>query len=618
LKLHPSARRLARPLACALTLVITITGAAPRESAVSRRGGTGTVTLIHIGDVHGHLVSRPDALGGADRRVGGLARVATVVERIRRSREGRTLLVNVGDALQGSAEALFTSGQAVIDAMAPLRIDAYVPGNWDYVYGIDRFVETFADRGSRRPLAPWPTLASNLYYATPDAGMRSPYVDVTGERVLPPFVVREVDGVRVGIIGITTTRGPRALGRESTRGFTFTAGDAELPALVARLRARERVDVVVVASELELANNVRIAESTRGIDVMLSADMHELTREPIVASTGTVIVEEGQDGSAVGELTLSVQGGVVAGWKWRLHEVTDSLPEQPQVARIVAAARRPFVTGKAFDRRLENPINGTRLGGPIDEVVGYTRAALHRSNPAGDSMPAVLEGSSHDFLGDALRERTGADVALVRGFRFGTHVRPGPITREDLYHFLPIGSQVAVADGVPGRVIWRQLESSLQGALDADPRQWTGGWFVGISGLAVDVDPFAPAGARVRAARVKGVALDTTGARRYSVAGLWFPSDPDAVSNCGPCVTAGSGIRLISAARGAPKDAVEVVAAYLASRPDSAVAPELGRVRLLRPLPRSPYRFPEIQPLSGVSDRTHGGTAGQKAPRARH
>ena len=114
------------------------------------------------------------------------------------------------------------------------------------------------------PTVPWPSIASNLYYATPDAGMRSPYVDVTGERVLPPFVVRTIGEVRVGIIGITTTRGPRALGRESTRGLTFTPGDAELTTIVARLRERESVDLVVVASELELANNVRIAEATRG------------------------------------------------------------------------------------------------------------------------------------------------------------------------------------------------------------------------------------------------------------------------------------------------------------------------------------------------------------------
>ena len=579
---------------------------------------SGTVTLIHIGDLHGHLVPRPDALGEPARNVGGLAQLATVVERIRAANRGRTLLVNVGDAVQGSAEALFTRGGAVIDVLTPLGIDAYVPGNWDYVYGIDHFVASFAGFDGRKPTAPWPSVASNLYYATPDAGMRSPYIDVTGERVLPPFLVRDVGGIRVGLIGITTTRGPRALGKESTRGLTFTAGDLELPTLVSRLRQREHVHLVVVASELELANNIRIAESTPGIDVILSADMHELTHEPIVASTGTVIVEEGQDGAAVGELTVSVRAGTMAGWKWRVHDVTDSIRPHPEVAKRVAAARRPFLA-KTFDRRLTNPINGAPLSGPIDEVLGYTRAALHRANPAGHGVPAVIEGSSHDLIGDALREIARADIALVRGFRFGTHVLPGPITREDLYHFLPIGSQVGVAEGVPGSVIWRQLESSLQGALDDDPRRWTGGWFVGVSGLTLTIDPYAPAGSRVRDVRVNGTAIDTTGVRRYSVAGLWFPSEPDAVSNCGPCVASGSGVRLEKGADGQPEDAVEIVARYLASQPDSMVSPNVGRVRLLRPLPSPSYRFPEIQPLHGVTDRTtRRPSAGQAARPARH
>jgi hypothetical protein len=214
----------------------------------------------------------------------------------------------------------------------------------------------------------------------------------------------------------------------------------------------------------------------------------------------------------------------------------------------------------------------------------------------------VIEGSSHDFLADAFRAATGADIALIRGFRFGTHVRPGPITREALYHFLPIGAQVAVVDSVPGRVIWRQLEASLQGAIAPDPRQWTGGWFAGVSGLTMDVDPYAHVGARIRNVRLRGAPIDTV-AGRYSVGGLWFPSEPNAVSNCVPCVANGSGLRLISSPNGARQDAVDVVASYLASHPDSMVSTLVGRVRLVKPLPPSPYRFAEIQPLHGVGER---------------
>jgi len=100
-----------------------------------------------------------------------------------------------------------------------------------------------------------------------------------------------------------------------------------------------------------------------------------------------------------------------------------------------------------------------------------------------------------------------------------------------------------------------------------------------------------------------------------SVAGLWFPSEVNAVSNCVPCVTAATRLSLVGS-RDAGVDAVEVVADYLALRPDSTVAPTLGRVRLLRPLPKSNRPFPTLQPLRGAT----GGisSAGQTAPPARH
>src|SRR5262245_31370222 len=92
------------------------------------------ITLIHIGDIHGHLTPRASVRVNAPGTVGGLARVYTIVSEIR-SRSRASLLVNVGDAIQGSAEALFSRGEAVVAVMNRLGIDASVPGNWDYLYG---------------------------------------------------------------------------------------------------------------------------------------------------------------------------------------------------------------------------------------------------------------------------------------------------------------------------------------------------------------------------------------------------------------------------------------------------------------------------------------------------
>ena len=107
--------------------------------------GTGSVTLIHTGDIHGHLVPRPNVRSDSSGHLeGGLARVATTVNRIRRQHGYQnTLLLNTGDTLQGSAEAMFSRGQVMIDVLNLFDVQAHAPGNWDYLYGTDRFLEAF-------------------------------------------------------------------------------------------------------------------------------------------------------------------------------------------------------------------------------------------------------------------------------------------------------------------------------------------------------------------------------------------------------------------------------------------------------------------------------------------
>ncbi len=557
----------------------------PGAYAAGKQGDDNAMqlTLIHIGDIHGHLIPRPHLRSdGNGQMQGGLARMFTKIEEIR-AQHKYSLLVNTGDTIQGSAEALYTEGQALVDVINQFDIDYFAPGNWEFVYGTERFRKLFA---GNEPVAPWHALAANLYFDG------EPYANKTGERVLPPYAIEQIDGIRVGILGFTTERGPKVIGAEVVQGFRFTKGDAEMAEFVPLLR--DQVDVLIVISELGLANNIRLAEANPGIDVILSSDMHEETPEPVVTTTGTLIVEEGQDGTRVGELTLTIANGEVLGREFTMHTVDTDIPEHKAIAKKVADVRESFVTGPGFEPHL-NPINGTVLKTPIDTVIGYADIALHRSNFSHEEMPAVIEGSSHDFLADVFRTMTGADLGVIRGFRYGTHIAPGPIKLEDIYHYVAIGPFIAKGE-VTGQQIKNVLENSADGSLNPDVSQWRGGWLFGWGGIKFDLYPHALKGERAQNIMVQDAEtqmwapLDLS--VTYTLGGYNYASEPDLINKI-----PANNVQVYTDADGNPVEGTEVVAEYLKT---NTANPELNRIHLMSPLPGPLYGNPEIQPLHGV------------------
>ena len=589
-----------RPLLAAMMAVMGAVGSAPVLA-------DGQITIIHTGDFHGHLTPRPNLRSTADypgQMVGGLARLTTEIKKIQEGKggAGNTLVLHTGDTIQGSGEALYTRGQAIVDVVDQIGIDGYTPGNWDFVYGPERFQELFATNlKPNLPTLPeqaqgavhgapfgtrWGGVASNLYLTSkvgnapkdPTAVGTAQDTNVSqaeydafatwytehGQRVLPPYSVRTINGVKVGILGCTTSRGPQVVGKWVTAGLEFTDCSVEAPKFAEELRTKEGVEVVVLLSEIEIGRDIQLVKKlTAGqhIDLILNADMHEEVLKPIevvdAAGNKTWIIESGQDGTLIGEITLSVHAGQVTDMNHTPHRIDDRIAEDVAVAKVVAEVRAPF--NEAFDASIpcdsNSPYwnsftNATCLNGPLSEVVGSTQVALHRSNYSNEDMPAVVEGSSHDFVADAIRWWAKSDMATVRGFRYGTHVAPGPITRNDLFHYVPIGPRVGKASRVTLNQIRNQIDNSSLAVFSSDPggvvtprpnynnavyapggtkagqspgadlpvlglagnsMGWGGGWLFAYSadGFHMDFDPyFVPAWQKVKANGAAGSGID--------------------------------------------------------------------------------------------------------------
>ncbi|MBI3545842.1 MAG: CHRD domain-containing protein [Gammaproteobacteria bacterium] len=499
-----------------LTLLGAMVLAVSAWSTMPASAGDGSVTLIHTGDLHGHMVPRPnvrsDSSGYPE---GGLAHMYTKIKSIRDTAAKNkipTLLINTGDTLQGSAETMFTQGQAIIDVLNLFKIDAHAPGNWDYVYGKTRFNQVFVGDpvNGVAPLAPWNALAANLYDSTTPEVAGAVCPSTVGKRILPPFRIVTAGNVKVGILGMTTERGIPAIGLKATAGFTFTSGQAELPCFITYLRNTAGVDLLVMISELELGKTIKMTETYPGVDVVLNADMHEETAKAIVNSVGTLLVEEGQDGTALGELALKIVGKKIYSYKWTQHVINTQIAPDLTVVAKVAMARKPFLSGPGYVPNQVVTIGGNtaKLLRPINTVVGTAGINLHRSNFSTENLPAAVEGSSHDLMADAFRWAAGSDLATVRGFRYGTHVPAGkPIRMEDLYHYMPIAARIAKAGPVDTWQIKDQVENSTRSVFDPNAQNWRGGWMFAYSGLTFDLDASQKWGCRGSNIKLNGVPI---------------------------------------------------------------------------------------------------------------
>ena len=377
--------------------------------------GSHAITLIEMGDLHGTLVPHAAVLknsDGTERNVasaGGLARLKTVVDDIR-SDNPEAVLLSAGDLTHGSAEAMFTLGDAMMVPMNAFGIDVYTPGNWDFGYGGAVFRNRFTSFGPKPTIpgnqramtghiscadvpvitgltdeasgyrcteitattpqptpagkgvikANFPAVAVNLYNAAPLPPQ------LHGKPVLPAFKMLKRNGINIAVIGITASIVPQQADAFNI-GLRFTQGVEELPGLINQVKA-QGAELIVVQSELGLSQNIKIAQNFESIDVMYSAHTHEVTlgallvtKKEVIRTTpgaalnenqrrllvkGAAIVVETNRDMYVGRLDLEMNQGHVVDFDWQAISVDESVAEDPSMAELVAAMEEDFIAGK--------------------------------------------------------------------------------------------------------------------------------------------------------------------------------------------------------------------------------------------------------------------------------
>jgi sulfur-oxidizing protein SoxB len=420
------------------------------------------VTILQINDTHSYLEPHQELFreGGRAvfRQAGGYARIAGLVGKVRKERPGAVLVLDCGDTIHGTYPVVQSKGAAMLPVLNALRFDA-MTAHWEFAYGPARFREIAR-------LLDYPVLALNCYE------------EGTDRLIFDPYTIREAGGLSIGIIGIAATIVDKTMPPSFSEGVYFTLGREELPGTIALLREEERVDLVVAISHLGFPQEVQLATEVAGIDVLLSAHTHNRLYRPAVVHD-TVIIQSGCHGSFAGRLDLAVENGKVAGFRHELVTIDDSIPADPAVDALVAAAMEPH---REY----------------LDTVVGHTATPLHRY--------AVLESTMDNLLLQALLDISGAEMAFSNGWRYGAPVPPGPVTRNDLWNIIPVNPPVSVVE-LTGAELRAMMEGNLEHTFSRDPYNQMGGYVKRCRGINCYIKVENPEGHRVQEFFVQGKRL---------------------------------------------------------------------------------------------------------------
>ena len=409
-------------------------------------------------------------------KVGGFAHLATLVKQIRASRPG-ALLLDGGDTWQGSATSLWTNAQDMVDACKMLGVNV-MTGHWEFTFGADRVKEILNN-----------DLKDHIDFVAQNV------IDKEWEEaVFKPYVIKEINGVPVAIIGQAFPYTPIANPSHLIPDWSFGIRDDSMQKYVDKAR-KEGAKVVVVLSHNGMDVDIKMASRVSGIDAIFGGHTHDAVPEPFVVKNKggkTLVINSGSNGKFLSVLDLDVRGGKINNYAFSLLPVfSNFLDADPEMESYIKKVREPF------EAQLNEPL------GVADELL-YRRGNFN--------------GTFDQLILDAAMYVQDADIAFSPGFRWGVSVMPGEhITREHLMSQTAITYPTVTLTRMDGENIKLILEDVADNLFNADPYYQQGGDMVRVGGLKFAIDPTKPIGKRITDMELKGKKISAD--KKYRVAG---------------------------------------------------------------------------------------------------
>lgn len=413
------------------------------------------LTILHLNDLHGHILPYVDKSVLDDQPVSGAAYFAAMIARERSKNPEGTLLLAAGDMFQGTPISNVFRGRSVMEIMNALGFDAMVLGNHEFDWGRDALEQL-------RAAANFPFLAANI-------------VTKSGEALagMKPYILLARRGVPIAVIGVTTPETAYTTNPATVSDLVFREPAQVLPPLIEKVRS-EGAQLVILLSHLGLDADEQLAGQISGIDVIVGGHSHTAVTTP-VRINNTIIVQAKCYGVYLGVLELQIDEAThkIAGYN------------TANVLRtVVADPQAPADTGIA---EIVSRYND-QIRAEFGKAIGSSAVDLQRQDYA--------ESNVGNLITDAMREASAADIAFQNGGGIRADLPAGEINLEKLYTLLPFDNQMVVMD-LNGTQILELLEKSAEQHAR----------MLQVSGLTVEYDMTRPAGFRVVHASVLGKPL---------------------------------------------------------------------------------------------------------------
>tara|TARA_B110000208_G_C11774118_1_gene431371 strand:+ start:28 stop:1359 length:1332 start_codon:yes stop_codon:yes gene_type:complete len=390
------------------------------------------------------------------------------------------LLLDGGDTWQGSATALWTNGQDMVDACLELGVDV-MTAHWEMTLG-DKRVQEIIEKDFNGHVDFVAQNVKTLDFEDP---------------VFNPYVMKEMNGVSVAIIGQAFPYTPIAHPRHFVPDWSFGIQEQNMQKMVDEARGKG-AKVVVVLSHNGMDVDIKMASRVRGIDAIMGGHTHDGIPVPIMVDNPggkTIVTNAGSNSKFLGVLDFKVVNGHVEDFKYKLLPVfSHFLQADAEMETLITKIRAPY----------ESKLN---------EKLGVTADTLYRRGN--------FNGTYDQVIVDALMEVKGAEMAFSPGFRWGTSLLPNTdVLMENLMDQTATTYSHSTLTEMKGSQIKAIMEDVADNLFNPDPYYQQGGDMVRVGGMTYAIEPNAKMGSRIQDMRLNGKHIDAN--KAYKVAG-WAP-----------------------------------------------------------------------------------------------